>query len=122
MDLRSVSEGVERSATARRTRSVPLTAERVDARAAGAWLCAFAVVLYLGVSGGGYDPVVHSEVGIALWWIVLAGTACGVLSVRFGRIGWAGFGLLAGFVAWTAFGMTWTESAERTAAELARVA
>ena len=39
------------------------------------WALPFALVLYLGLKGGGYDAVVRSEVGIAVWWIVLLGAA-----------------------------------------------
>ena len=39
----------------------------------------FALVLYLGLKGGGYDLVVYSEVGIAIWWIVLLGALVAVL-------------------------------------------
>ena len=42
----------------------------------------FALVVYLALEGGGYDVVVRSEVGMALWWIVLLGALVGVLPVR----------------------------------------
>lgn len=112
---------MERSTTIGRRLTLPLVGDRLDVGAAGSWTAAFAIVVYLAASGGGYDPIVHSEAGIALWWVVLAGAASGVLPLRFGRLGWAALALLAAFSAWTALGMTWTESAERTGAELARV-
>lgn len=55
------------------------TAVRADLPAAGAWLLAFAPVLYLGVRGGGYDAVVRGEIGIAVWWLLAAGALAGVL-------------------------------------------
>jgi O-Antigen ligase len=83
----------------------------------------FALVLYLALRGGGYDRVVYSEVGIAVWWLVLLGALVGVLpAARISRAGWITLGLLTAFVAWTALGITWSESAERTAAEAGRVA
>src|ERR687885_25611 len=95
----------------------------VDLHAVGAWCLAFALTLYLALSGGGYDTIVHGEVGIAAWWILLLGAAAGVLPLaRLGRRGWIAVGLLAAFVVLTALGLTWTESSERTALELARVA
>ena len=83
----------------------------------------FALVFYLALRGGGYDRVVYSEVGIAVWWLVLLGALVGVLpAARISRAGWLALGLLAAFVAWTALGITWSESAERSAAEAGRVA
>lgn len=59
---------------------------RADLPAAGAWLLAFAPVLYLGLRGGGYDAVVRGEIGIAVWWLLAAGALAGVLLVvRSGR-------------------------------------
>ena len=93
---------------------------------AGPWLgqtgLPFLLIAYLGLRGGGYDTVVRSEVGIAAWWIVLLGAAVGALPlVRLSRGAWIGLGLLAAFALWTGLGITWSESAERSAAELGRV-
>jgi hypothetical protein len=83
----------------------------------------FALVLYLALRGGGYDRIVYSEVGIAVWWLVVLGALIGVLpAARISRPGWVALGLLSAFVAWTALGITWSESAERSAAEAGRVA
>jgi O-antigen ligase len=83
----------------------------------------FALVFYLALRGGGYDRVVYSEVGIAAWWLVLLGAVVGILpAARISRAGWIALGLLAAFVAWTALGVTWSESAERSVAEAGRVA
>jgi len=83
----------------------------------------FTLVAYLAIAGGGYDVVIRSEVGIAVWWILLLGTLVGALPVaRIGRAGWIGMGLLAALLAWTGLALLWTESAERTMVEFGRVA
>jgi hypothetical protein len=88
-----------------------------------AFALGFLLVFYLAMKGGGHDAVVRGEVGVALWWVVLLGALAGVLPrARPTRAGWAALGLLAAYCAWTALGLTWTESSERTAGELARVA
>jgi hypothetical protein len=101
-----------------RLRRLPL-----DPAALAAWAAPFVVVLYLALHNGGYDVVLRSQVGIAAWWIVLLGAVVGVLpAVRLGAAAWAGLALLTGFVAWTALSLGWTESHERTAVELGKVA
>jgi hypothetical protein len=83
----------------------------------------FALVLYLALRGGGYDRLVYSEVGIAVWWVLLLAALVGVLpAARISRAGWVALALLFGFVVWTALGITWSESAERSAAEAGRLA
>lgn len=106
------------------TRSAPLDyARRVDWSALPAWLLGFGLIVYLGLKGGGYDPLVHDQVGIAVWWIVLAGVAVGALPRRpLTPLAWSALGLLAAFAVWTTLSLGWTESAEQTFADLARVA
>ncbi|MBE2314495.1 O-antigen ligase family protein [Solirubrobacter sp. CPCC 204708] len=84
-------------------------------------VCAAVVGLYA-LRGGSFDVVPRAELGIAAWWIVALGWAVGVLPrARVGRAGWLpAFGLLA-LAAWTALSLRWSESDQRTAAELARV-
>lgn len=87
------------------------------------WLLPFLLVLYLALKEGGYDAAIRSEVGIAVWWIILVGAVVGALpSARIPRVGWIGLGLLTGFALWTGLGIGWSESAERSVAELGRVA
>jgi O-Antigen ligase len=96
---------------------------RIDGPAVAAWSLPFAAVLYLALERGGYDPIVRGEVGIAVWWIVLLGAATGALpAARLGRSGWVGLGLLVALAAWTALSLTWTESDQRTADELGKLA
>ncbi len=87
------------------------------------WLLPFLLVLYLALEQGGYDGIVRGEVGVAVWWIVLVGAAIGVLpAAKLGRSAWIALALLAGFALWTGIGIGWSESAERSVAELGRVA
>lgn len=98
-------------------------ARRVDWSAVATWALGFGLVVYLGLEGGGYDPLVHDRVGIALWWFLLAGVAVGALPRRRpSALACVALGLLAAFVVWTALSLSWTESAERTSADLARIA
>ena len=86
------------------------------------WLLGFALVLYLGANGGGYDPLVSDQVAIATWWVLLLGVAVGALPrTRLGPLAWAALGLFALFLGWTLLSLTWTESSERTLVEVARV-
>ena len=95
---------------------------RLDPPVIAAWTLGFAVVAYLALSNGGYDTIVRSQVGIAVWWIVLLGALAGVLPNRIGAAGWSAIGLLAGFALWTGLAIGWSESAERSTVELGRVA
>lgn len=90
---------------------------------AAAYSLPFVLILYLALRGGGYDALVRGEVGIAIWWIVLVGAAVGVLPVaRVTAAGWTALALLGAFAAWTALGIGWSESSERSVAEVGRVA
>lgn len=96
---------------------------RLDAAGLATWLIPFVLVLYLALNNGGYDAIERDAIGIAVWWAVLVGTALSVLAVAgWARSGWVTLGLLTAFAAWTALSFIWTESDERTATELARVA
>ncbi|MDA0185484.1 O-antigen ligase family protein [Solirubrobacter phytolaccae] len=83
--------------------------------------CAAVLVLYA-LRGGSFDVVPRAELGIAAWWIAGLGWAVGVLPrAHIRRVGWLPFAGLLALAAWTALSLRWTESDERTAAELARV-
>src|SRR5215211_107181 len=112
-------ETASRAALRRFGASLP----RPDAPGTAAWLVPAILIVYLGLNNGGYDLVERSEVGIAVWWIVAVGTAVGLLPTAGGSAaGRLMLGLLSAFAAWTALSLGWTESAERTAIELARTA
>ena len=91
---------------------------------AGSWAFPFLLVLYLALSGGGYDIVVRGEVAIVIWWVLLLAAAAGALPLRrsANAATIASVALLLGFTAWTAAGLLWTESFESTITEVGRVA
>ena len=83
----------------------------------------FLLVLYLAFAGGGYDAIVYGRVGILCWTLLLIGLILGVLPIaRVGRAAMLTFSLLAALTVWTAIGISWSESSERSVIELARVA
>jgi hypothetical protein len=90
------------------------------AAAASTALC-FGLVLFLGLEGGGYDPLVHDQVGIAVWWALLATVAVGLLPRRrLGPAALAALGLLTAFALWIGLSLVWTESVEKTLTDFAR--
>jgi hypothetical protein len=110
--------------TVTRIGSTPaLAGSRRSWERAATWIVGFVPTLYLALSGGGYDIVARSEIGIVLWWIVLLGALVGVLPrTRFSAAAWIAVALLVGFFAWTWIAAGWSQSEERTLAEAARVA
>jgi hypothetical protein len=83
------------------------------------WGAAALLSVYLGLSGGGYDILVRSEIGLLVWWFVLLGVLVGVLPrARVSAVGWIAVGLLAGFLIWTWIGLSWTSSHELTLDDL----
>lgn len=102
--------------------ALPVWLGRIDWGAVGIWLLGFGLIAYMGLEGGGYDALVHDPVGIAVWWVLLAGVLVGALPRRrIGATALTALALLAAFVLWTALSMSWTESVGRTFADLARV-
>src|ERR1700742_3955516 len=94
-------------------------AAKVDFQAIAVWLLGFLLVVYLGLNGGGYDPVVRDQVGIAIWWGVLLGLAVGALPLRrLGRAAWIALAALAAYVAWVALSATWSSTVDGTFADL----
>jgi hypothetical protein len=122
-DIRSAMEASTTDPPRTDAAGAPRPLEGVDWGAVWTWLLGFGLVLYLGLNGGGYDPLVSDQAGIAVWWVLLAAVAVGALPRRrLGTLAWAALGLFAAFVAWTALSLVWTDSSERTAIEIARVA
>jgi O-Antigen ligase len=95
---------------------------RADPADVAAWAVPALLIVFVGLSNGGYDPIARSAVGVAVWWTVLVGTALGLLPVAGGgRPARAMLIVAIAFAAWTALSVTWTDSDERTVTELARV-
>ncbi len=81
------------------------------------------LVAYLSLEGGGYDPIVRGEVGLLVWIAAAFGVGSGALRLPLrSPVALALAGLMLGFVVWHALALGWTQSNERSAAELARVA
>jgi hypothetical protein len=96
---------------------------RLDAGAVIAWLIPVALIIYLGLRNGGYDPIPRSDAGVLAWWIVLVGLAVGALpGIRLRSLPGALIVLLVAFGAWTALSLIWSQSDERTMIEIARAA
>lgn len=116
MELTSTGNGLLRA------RSDSLVGS-ANTSAIASWILAFSLVAYLALSNGGYDTVVRSQAGIAVWWIVLIGALAGIIpAARLRPTAWIGIGLLAGLTVWTGLASGWSESAERSVVELGRLA
>jgi hypothetical protein len=91
--------------------------------ALAAWALGFAPVALLAFQGGGYDTVVRSQAGIAVWWIIALGVLAGALRPAMpSRRALVAVGLLTALGVWTWIGVASSESSERTLAEAARIA
>jgi O-antigen ligase len=96
---------------------------RMDPGAVVAWLIPVALIVYLGLKNGGYDPIPRGDAGVLAWWTILVGLAVGALpGIRLRSVPGALIVLLVAFGAWTALSLTWSQSDERTMTEVARVA
>lgn len=81
-----------------------------------------ALVLYYALRGGSYDIVPRQEEALVLGWALAFGLAFGIFALRRPTLAqgftFAGFSLLAVLAV---VALSWTESDERTVAELARI-
>ena len=102
----------------------PLAAlARIDRGSATTWLLGFAPIFYLALSGGGYDTILRTEVGLLAWSFILLGALVGVIPrVRLTPAAWVALALLGGFLVWTWVAVAWSQSEEWTLIEVARVA
>lgn len=94
-----------------------------DLGALAAWALPALLLVYLGLNNGGYDLTQRSEVGIAIWWVILVGALAATISFpRRGSAVRISAGLLLAFATWTALSLNWTSSDERSAIELGKIA
>jgi hypothetical protein len=95
---------------------------RWNAQACWIWAFTLALLLYLGLEGGGYDLVIRSTAGIVVWWALLVSAAAGLASIsattRFARVAILLFAL---FAAWSAASTIWSLSTERSLDEASRL-
>lgn len=102
---------------------IALSAARRRLPAIGAWALGFAPLVLLAFQGGGYDTVVRSQAGIAVWWVLALGVLVGAVRPAMpGRRALVAVVLLAALGAWSWIDITASESAERTLGEVARIA
>jgi len=79
------------------------------------------LLVYYGLRGGSYDVIPRQQEALALWWILGLGFAFGLLPrSRPPRSVLVPLGALLLLAVWTAIQLTWTQSDERTFAEIAR--
>ncbi len=89
---------------------------------AAVWLLAFVPTTYLALSGGGYDIIARSELGVLAWWLVVLGLVVAVLPRRrLGAPAWVALALMAAFMAWSWLALGWTQSHEQTLEEVGRL-
>ncbi len=123
MDVRAQSARPAGTAAVDHPRDTATDAIRRHGPAIAGYALPFLLVFYLAMKGGGYDPIVRGEIGVAIWWVVLFGAAVGVLpAARISAAGWTMLALLGAFALWTTLGISWSDSAERSASEAGRVA
>jgi O-Antigen ligase len=110
-------------------RRLPLGAQpqaalaNIDLSGLSAGILGFLLIVYFGLNGGGYDPLLHDQIGIAVWWSVILGLAVGALPLRgLPRSAWVALGALAAYVIWVGLSATWSSSADRSLDDLARLA
>ncbi len=83
---------------------------------------ALALPLYFAIEGGGGGTIARSQLGILLWAAIAAGLLAGLLPRARPAAGTRRVALLFALLGgWIALGLLWTESSERTVAELTRL-
>lgn len=87
-----------------------------------AFTAAAGLVIAYALPDGAYGVSTRQSYAIVVWAVLGLGCLCGVLPrARPSRQLLAALGLLVLYAGWTALSLTWTESSERTTAELARI-
>lgn len=106
------SPGTGSSAVARRVPDLEMVAS---------WILGFGLVLFLALNGGGFAVSVFGQAGIFVWLILLLGALLGLFpSARPGRSAWVAVALLAVLTGWSALGLFWTDTPDKTMVEVAR--
>jgi hypothetical protein len=78
-------------------------------------------VLMTALRGGSYSPLPRGETFVLVLWVLTLGIALGLLpAYRPPRGAWVAVAAIVALAGWTAVGLLWTESAERTVGEAAR--
>ncbi len=94
---------------------------KMDRRAAATWLIAAVSITYIGLDGGGYATTVWASVGVIFCWGALVGALLALgRACRPTPAGWVMICALAALTVWSAVGLIWSESAERTLTGVAR--
>ena len=103
-------------------REIRDTPRRLIARRVAAFVGAGGLLAYLAFEGGSYDIVARQQVALVVWALVAIGFALGILPRNVpARLSLVALTAAVGLVFWMALSLTWTESDERTWAEIARV-
>ncbi len=86
-----------------------------------AFLLPAALLVYYALKGGSYDIVVRQEEALGVWWFLGLGWLFGLFPrTQIPRLGLVTLGACALLAIWMAVGLSWTDSDERTLAEVAR--
>ena len=81
-----------------------------------------AIVVAYTFNSGGYDPLYQQQLALAVWWVLGVGVVVGLLPVSVpSRPAWIPVVGLLALAGWTALSLSWTESPDRTYADLTRV-
>ena len=95
---------------------------RLRVRRAIAFLVSGGTLFYIALEGAGYDIVLRQELALAIWALVAVGFATGVLPRSRPAVPvLIALAVAAGLTAWMLLSLTWTDSSERTIAEIARL-
>lgn len=102
--------------------SVPGSDRRLLTEQALVFALAAGLLAFLALDGAAYDLEVRQGVGLGVWAVIALGFGVGILPrSRPPRILLLPMIGTVALIAWMAISLTWTSSAERTTAELARV-
>ena len=94
---------------------------RLSVRRATVFVISAGLTTYIAMRGGGYDIVVRQELALVVWAFIALGLTLGVFPrSRPMRAILIPLGFVTALLVWMCLSLHWTESAERTFAEIAR--